>query len=491
MKLTSHVLVGAVVLASLAALSSACSSTGDAASPSSDMVAAAPPKPLTFAETIEPLLQDKCQRCHHDGGIAPFPLVTYDDIKNVSGAARLQVSSRKMPPWGAWDDAACTVNHKWKDDLRLSDQQVKDFVAWVDGGMPIGDLTKRPPPRVFGPDGLADKTNTFTIPKPYEVLSGTGDDIRCFSIDPGFAENTWVGGANVVPGDPRVVHHVIVYVDPNGESTAKAAADPTGGYKCFGGPGVSNPSLLLAWAPGVPPTHYGDNAGIKVPKGSKLVLQIHYHPHPTDTANDTTAFELAVLPSAPSFVTQIILAGNAKNTTDTIHLVTPAPPLVDDTPGEFRILANDTAHVEAMEVTIPEKVGKPPNEITVPSFSVLAMGAHMHWAGVDMKIDVTRKNPSDGQPKDECLLGTPKYDFNWQRGYAYDEPVEKLPVLGGGDVVRFTCTYNNSKSNPLVVRALAEEHLAQPKDIVLGETTLDEMCLGVVIGVRPITVIDL
>ena len=207
--------------------------------------------PLTFAQAIEPLVQEKCQSCHREGGIAPFPLVTYEDVKGMGEVSKDKVQRREMPPWGAFDDPSCKMEHAFRDDLRLSDEQVDTFVRWVEKGMPLGDPAKRPPPRTtFGATGLVDKTASYQLPARYSVVPGK-DDIRCFPIDPGFAEDTWVGGSNVVPGDPRVVHHVIVYVDPKRQGVEKAAG--AGSYPCFGGPDVEEPSLLLAWAPGVRP----------------------------------------------------------------------------------------------------------------------------------------------------------------------------------------------------------------------------------------------
>jgi hypothetical protein len=358
--------------------------------------------------------------------------------------------------------------------------------------MPKGDMSKRIAAKTFSAQGLLDKTNTFKMATPHAVPSSEGilandptskiDDIRCFPIDPGFSVDTWIAGANVVPGDPRVVHHVIVYVDPNGEGAAKVKPGEDG-YECFGGPGTSSPSLLLAWAPGVPPWHYGEDAGIRVPKNAKLVMQVHYHPHPTISTTDQTGFELKVLPqgSPPSFVSTIILAGNAdtNNPKALIHLV---PPSTD----QFLIPANVKGHVEAMEVTIPKSY----NGGTLPPMSILAAASHMHWAGVDLKIEIKRANPSDGQPENECLLGTPKYNFNWQRPYVYDEPLDKLPLVSPGDTIRFTCTYDNTMDNPNVKKALAETGKPSPVDIHLGETTLDEMCLGAIVVVRRATVLD-
>ncbi len=460
----------AVVVASISAAACSTSSSSDASG-----------ETLTFAQAIEPLVQDKCQGCHRTGGIAPFPLVTYEDVKAMGAAAKDKVVRREMPPWGAFDDATCTVKHAFRDDLRLTDAQIDTFVRWVDSGMPLGDPSKRPPPRTtFGATNLADKNATFELPTPYSVVPGK-DDIRCFPIDPGFTEDTWIGGSNVVPGDPRVVHHVIVYVDPKGEGVAKAGA--AGSYPCFGGPEVASPSLLLAWAPGVPPTSYGEAIGLKIPKGAHLVMQVHYHPG-QETVTDRTSVELKKLPYKPAYVADVILAGNAEDDKGIIKLL-PGP---DDPPSgpAFVIPSNVKGHTESMELVVPEKIG----EVTLPELSVYSVGAHMHWAGVDMKIEVERKAPSDGQPAKECLLGTPKYDFNWQRGYQYDLPIDELPVVGPGDKLRFTCTYDNTTDNRHVVRAMSEMRMSSPPEIKLGESTLDEMCLGVLVTVRRAGLLD-
>jgi hypothetical protein len=90
----------------------------------------------------------------------------------------------------------------------------------------------------------------------------------------------------------------------------------------------------------------------------------------------------------------------------------------------------------------------------------------------------TQYGPLPDQPADECLLETPSWDFDWQRFYTYDVPVTSLPLVMPGDVFEIRCRYDNSMDNPFVRRALAEQGLDRPRDVVLGETTLDEMCLG-------------
>jgi hypothetical protein len=460
----------------LLAVASACSSSSSS-SPSS------PPASdeLTFS-TIEPILQERCQRCHREGGIAPFPLVSYADIKGVGGIAKQKISAREMPPWGAFDDDACKTRFGWRDDLRMTDDEIRKVVSWIDKGMPEGDPSKRPPPKTFEARGLEGKTHTLAMKAPFDVPAGGKDDIRCFPIDPGFTEDTWIGGVNVVPGDPRVVHHVLVFVDPNRDSI-KNAGD-AGSYPCFGGLKVTGvPTLLLGWAPGVPPTTYGDDVGLKVAKSSMLVMQVHYHPY-SQTAHDQTAFELKVLPTKPSFVATMLLLGNASSANGTIKLL-PGP---DDPPTgpEFKVPANAKHHTESMEIVIPDTI----RGISIPPSGIVGVGAHMHLAGVDMKIEIERQAPTDRQPAKECLLGTPKYDFNWQRGYAYATELDSLPALQAGDKLRLTCTYDNTMDNRNVARAVREAQMSGPQELHLGESTFDEMCLGAIVTVRRASAID-
>jgi hypothetical protein len=109
---------------------------------------------------------------------------------------------------------------------------------------------------------------------------------------------------------------------------------------------------------------------------------------------------------------------------------------------------------------------------------IWGMGTHMHYVGRSMSVHLQRAAPKPGEPKQECLIHTPSWNFNWQRGYAYDAPLDQVPVARAGDKFLFRCTYDNSMDNPFVVTALKQQSLSAPRDVYMGETTLDEMCLG-------------
>lgn len=98
----------------------------------------------------------------------------------------------------------------------------------------------------------------------------------------------------------------------------------------------------------------------------------------------------------------------------------------------------------------------------------------MHYVGTDMKISV-----ENAEGNDQCLIQTPEWDFNWQRAYFFEGAVEDMPKIYLGDSLTMRCTYDNSLNNPFVRQALDAQGLEEPVDVVLGEETLDEMCLGV------------
>ena len=94
-----------------------------------------------------------------------------------------------------------------------------------------------------------------------------------------------------------------------------------------------------------------------------------------------------------------------------------------------------------------------------------------------------------GNGYDDCMLETPNYSFEWQRTYTYDGDLLEMPIAVGGDRIYLRCEYDNSMNNPYVVEAVQEQGLDGPVDVVLGDETLDEMCLGV-FGIAVPTALD-
>jgi len=248
-----------VALAGASLVAAACSSSDSApASPSGDVGGAGdggvPAGPITFHKHVEPILQKVCQNCHVAGGIAPFALVTYDDAKSVGGLIVQQTGARTMPPWGAQDTAECKPPMPWKNDLRLSEQEIAILAAWHTGGNLEGDPKDAPPPRTSMPATHLEGALSLAPATPF-TLAGTNDTFKCFVLDPKITATTYLTATNFVPTNKTIVHHALAFAIP---ATAKVPGDT---YDCFGGPGIDNPTLVAAWAPG-PTNSLGMKTGI-------------------------------------------------------------------------------------------------------------------------------------------------------------------------------------------------------------------------------------
>jgi mono/diheme cytochrome c family protein len=106
----------------------------------------APKGPVTFAKDVAPIFQEKCQTCHRPGEVAPMSLLTYQDARPWARAIKEKVQSRLMPPWHI--DSTVGIQ-SFKNDIRLSQDQIDTIVRWVDTGATMGDPKDLPPAKVF------------------------------------------------------------------------------------------------------------------------------------------------------------------------------------------------------------------------------------------------------------------------------------------------------------------------------------------------------
>jgi hypothetical protein len=408
---------------------------------------------VTWHEDVAPIVLAKCSGCHRDGSIAPLSFSDYATSAAAAQLIALTVEGGTMPPFGADETDECQFPHPIVDDLRLSDEEKALLRAWADAGAPEGDpalaapVPNPPTTTLANPDQRLEMKASVTI-------DGVSDEFLCFVLDPELEEDRFLSAIQIDPGNDKIVHHVLVFVDENASSLE--LADEDGVFECSGG--GAQGALVGAWAPGVLPSFMPEDAGMPVPAGARLVMNVHYHPTGLGPeVDDSTALDLRWHDERPPLVAQLALVGNGQGE------LLPGPN--DRGEPEFFIPAGAKGHTEEIVVEIPEDI---------PGVRIWQVGSHMHYVGVDMLIGLRRK----GSSTTECLMQTPHYDFNWQRGYVYDAPLDDLPLARGGDEIYLRCTYDNTLDNKNLVRALKEQGLDEPVDIYLGEETLDEMCLA-------------
>ena len=218
---------------------------------------------------------------------------------------------------------------------------------------------------------------------------------------------------------------------------------------------------------------------MQLTKQSLLVMQVHYHPRvDSDQVDQTTVNLRRASTTSPDYIGLVQLFGNADGTEAASSPLQRSAQPDDPTTGpKFRILADTTTHREDDVLTLPDTVSGYP----LPELHVLAAGTHAHWVANDIAINVHRTAATATDPQDECLVETPQWNFNWQRSYWYDATIEDTPALHAGDRLTVHCAYNNTMKNEFVARELMQAHETSPQDVYLGESTQDEMCLGVVV----------
>ena len=159
------------------------------------------------------------------------------------------------------------------------------------------------------------------------------------------------------------------------------------------------------------------------------------------------------------------------NATSRAARCSPIPTTATTTP-EFRIPANKADHIEHMRFTVRD-LG------TLTDVRLYSVNPHMHLIGTHISGTIERPAARGSDPQKECLANG-NWNFDWQRTYIYDAPLDQLPSVQTGDVIDIQCHWNNTIENPFVQRALqdAGPRRAGRHHARRGGST-DEMCLEI------------
>lgn len=385
---------------------------------------------VTWYQDVQPIVETHCQACHSPGNIAPFPLMTYADARPQAAAMKADTQAHVMPPWPP--DDACNAYDK---DRMMTAAEIATIAAWADGCAPEGDAATQvhgTPPT----GGLSRVDVEIGPPQPYTpaTTATVHDDYRCFLVDWPVVGTTHVTGFKVEPDARAEVHHVIAYLALPEDVAAYEALDPSGaGWTCFGGPSAgtgAQASWLGAWVPGSLGDDYPAGTGIRIPGGSKIIVQMHYNTDYTEAVPDNTMVQ---------FKTDDTVAKEARIVT----WLDPQWPQGDNMlipAGESRTFTYTADNPLAA------------------SLDLWAVGLHMHALGESGNLIIGHANGS----ADTCALDIPSWDYSWQGNYFLSTP----EVIGPNDTLSVSCTFTNTRT----------------EDVAWGEGTADEMCLGTLYG---------
>jgi hypothetical protein len=367
---------------------------------------------VSYTDDIVPILQENCVSCHHDGAIGPWSMSSHAMVRGWSPMMREVVMTRRMPP-GQIDGH---VGKKIAEVAGLNIEEKQKLIHWIDAGAPMGEGVDPLPQMTFtdGRFSLGEPDMVFKVPA--QSIPATGIvDYRYVPVELNLDRDVWIRAMEFVPGDREVLHHVITYLsspaDKSGSEQNKAAerGDNIGGF-----------------APGRQPDQFRDNSGRFIPKGSNLLLQMHYTTSGRETV-DETEVGLFIYDKPPAFVMSGGVAGQRR------FLVPPGA-------KEHMLRGEQLVERDAF---------------------LYEMTPHMHFRGKHMSYSVEYP---DG--KTEQLLSVPKYDFNWQFNYRLEEPL----LLPAGSKLIATGAMDNSDRNP--------GNPDPTKPVFFGLQTMHEMFFG-------------
>jgi hypothetical protein len=409
--------------------------------------------PVTFNKDVLPILQKDCQVCHRPGGAGPMSFLTYESTRPWAKAIKEKVVGREMPPWFADPRYG-----EFRNAPKLTAADIKTLGEWSDSGAPEGDM-KDAPTQIQWADGWRTQPDVIvSMPEPYTIRAKGEGEIKTFMVPNPFQQDTWVTSIEVRPGNPSVVHHVIVQVPevdaPTGFAwggfqqvrgpLARDGRRQSGGQGGYYGDGSGTAvsefgtfaTMEAVFAPGAPPLDFRfHNSAKLIPGGRPIRIEVHYTPNGKAASDQTMiGFTLATEPAKRRFV-----------------MMAPTTLVEKDS---FRLPAGASNWKSTGEIIFTENA------------ELVWFMPHMHLRGKDMTFQLLYPNG-----RTETVLKT-KFNFLWQLGYEVETPI-RIPK---GTKMIVTAHHDNSANNPF--------NPDPTQNVRWGELTSQEMVLpwfGVVV----------
>ncbi|MBI1307151.1 MAG: hypothetical protein GC181_11165 [Bacteroidetes bacterium] len=382
---------------------------------------------ITFAEDVAPILYDHCVRCHHKGGIGPFPLTTYEEVLRKKRTIRKAIANGIMPPWPADPEYTHFVGENY-----LTQEEKNKIFKWIDGDQPKGNMSQMPELPEFNPVSMLGKPDK-TIYMDSIFVPGKNRDLFLsvkvpFEID----RDTFIRAIEFVTGEHNIVHHLnghllnydfnrkknvfagrhVVNVETDGstydtEMLEMQLTHDDGDFR-----NVQKFESAINYLPGVEGTMYPEGiGGFPVSRKSTIFVQsLHYAPTQEDMW-DRSHFNIFYSKSPPGRPTQELMLG-------TNGLSAISPPLV---------IPPDTIITCTTKYRLNWDA------------SVLTINPHMHLLGSKfLAYGVTLQG--DTIP----LIRINRWDFRWQYFYTFKNPVH----LPKGTLIVAEATFDNTSENP-------------------------------------------
>jgi len=383
-------------------------------------------KSQTWSDDVAQIFYEKCTKCHHTGGVAPFSLIQYSEASAMAAAIYDAVQQDVMPPWPPNNNYQQYVHSR-----ALEPAQKTTVLSWLLNGVQEGIAANTPPAPVYNSDAILGAGDlTIQIPTYASNATAQSDDYVCFSMPSNLPQDRIIKSVEIVPGNRAIVHHCLIYIDPSGASVT----DTIGG-DCAS-PSSPNATLVTGYTPGSSPMTLPSSStlklGMNMAANSSVVFAMHY-PEGSYGMLDSTKVIFHFYPPGETNVRTVFAAPVIQN-------------------WSFNLLPEQITTVQGQ---YPASGG------LAADISVLSVFPHMHLIGETFKVFGIKSN-GDSIP----FIHIPHWDFHWQDFYFF-KYIQKAPM---GSTLKAIGTYNNTSSN-------VHNPNSPPIAITPGLNTSDEMFL--------------
>ncbi|MBL9080514.1 MAG: redoxin family protein [Planctomycetales bacterium] len=402
-----------------------------------------PEKLLTYHDDAAKIIYSRCVSCHYPGGIGPFALDTFESVRDEAATIRREVEYQRMPPW----HADTKRGHAIENVQALTTEERRTLVEWLDQGLarqkqgeenwlvegnPPSVPLKLPKIAAAGEFTIGEGRPDFVarMPKPFLVKASQVVEYQYFWVPNDATEDRYAQAIELLPGNRRVVHHMQAFMIDKRQRPADVNAPMSGAWMMakVNGYGGKDCWRIASYTPGdfYAARTYAPDEGVHIPAGFDLVFEMHYTPCDEDQYDQSSV--------------------------GIVWRKQPGPPP--------KIIA-DQLFVGTRSIEVPPHAEHHPAEC-LPYFKqnvlLVDIRPHLHLRGGDTEMYAVYP---DG--RQELLVATPAFDFNWQRRYVFREPV-RLPA---GSTLRYVVHWDNTRLNP--------NNPDPAKRVLFGEESFDEM----------------
>lgn len=399
----------------------------------------------TYIKDVRPIVVKRCGVCHHEGGMAPFPLIKYEDFSRKATTALAAIESGLMPPW-----PADTSYRRFLNENVVTEKEKQIIKQWIENGKPRGKGREKPIPlpKPWKPDYTIFMQDSFTLYAHdkdryllFHVPQKAEKDmnVSVFAYRPGFAQT----------------HHTELFVDSTASQTFEFTRPGfvlNDGNENYEGryDFMRNYYYLSGWLPGnryILPTRFG----MRIPKGSQFMLMEHYAPTDKDYTFKSEVSLKFTQGKPKRYVTELTMHGHS----DLVYTEY-------DNYAYFHLTKSDSMQESAMtmfKIPAGKVVTLHAKKTLDKDWSCFAVCPHAHHLA--RKIVTYAVTPSgDTLP----LVRINDWRAEWQLMYL----TQRFIYFPKGTTVHMFFTFDNTENNP-------ENPYFPPRDAIYSFNADQEM----------------